>query len=449
MGCALPLAATRVGPSAANNAGKEKARMTISVTRLAVCAVAICLAGGVVAPAAAQTAPAPATPAPAATPAPSAAPAAPAAAAAPAAPPAVTLNAPGMNGPLSFPTNPYSIDVGPLGKWYVDAAVTGIGYVQNNTVAGDHSSALDISNGQVFINKVDGWWQFYAQVGTYSIPVVGAPYAPNDSSHALNNYFDAVPQAFLKLVPTDTISIIAGKLPTLIGAESTFSFENFNIERGLLWNQEPAVSRGVQGTYTHGPLTFNISLNDGYYSNRYNWLSGSVAWAINPTNTLTFAAGGNLGHSNSNQFATPQAQNNSSIYNVIYTYNSAPWTITPYVQIQNVPKNLKADIYEGVTSYAGALLVSYAIDSNWSIGARAEFINTNGNADEDAPNLLYGPGSKAWSITVTPTWQYNRFFARAEFSAVTASSITLGDAFGTYGRAQSQARGLLETGIVF
>ena len=258
-----------------------------------------------------------------------------------------------------------------------------------------------------------------------------------------------MPQAYLKLVPTDTISIIAGKLPTLIGAESTFTFENFNIERGLLWNQEPAVSRGVQGTYTHGPLTFNISLNDGYYSNRYNWLSGSVAWAINPTNTLTFAAGGNLGHSNSNQFATPQAQNNSSIYNVIYTYNSAPWTITPYVQIQNVPKNLKSDIYEGVTSYAGALLVSYAIDSNWSIGARAEFITTNGSADEDAPSLLYGPGSKAWSITVTPTWQYNRFFARAEFSAVTASSITPGDAFGADGRAEAQVRGLLETGIVF
>ena len=59
-----------------------------------------------------------------------------------------------------------------------------------------------------------------------------------------------MPQAFLKIVPTDNFSIQAGKLPTLIGAEYTFSFENFNIERGLLWNQEPAVSRGVQANYT-------------------------------------------------------------------------------------------------------------------------------------------------------------------------------------------------------
>jgi len=31
---------------------------------------------------------------------------------------------------------------------------------------------------------------------------------------------------------------MAAKLPTLIGAEYTFTFENMNIERGLLWNQE-------------------------------------------------------------------------------------------------------------------------------------------------------------------------------------------------------------------
>jgi hypothetical protein len=416
--------------------------MSMSVTRWAASAGAICLAGAITAPARAQTAPAPApaTPAPAAAPAPPAAPAAPA---------AVTLNAPGMNGPLSFPTNPYSVDVGPLGKWYVDAAVTGLGIVQSNSVAGDKDGTFDLSNGQVFIQKVDGWWQFYAQVGAYSLPVLGAPYQPNDTSHALNNYYGAVPQAFLKLVPTDNFSIIAGKLPTLIGAESTFSFENFNIERGLLWNQEPAVSRGVQGTYTQGPITVNLSLNDGYYSNHYNWLSGSVAWAINPTNTATFAAGGNLGHTNTTQFATPQAQNNSSIYNIIYTYNSAPWTITPYVQLQEVEKNADAGILKGVTAWSGALLVSYAIDSNWSIGARGEFITTNGSTDNDAPNLLFGPGSKAWSFTVTPTYQYNRLFARGEFSVVSAGGITPGYAFGKDGTDKSQFRGLFETGILF
>jgi hypothetical protein len=38
----------------------------------------------------------------------------------------------------------------------------------------------------------------------------------------------------------------------LIGAEYTFTFENMNIQRGLLWNQENAVTRGVQVNQTMG-----------------------------------------------------------------------------------------------------------------------------------------------------------------------------------------------------
>ena len=46
-----------------------------------------------------------------------------------------------------------------------------------------------------------------------------------------------------------------GALPTLIGAEYTFSFENMNIERGLLWNQENAVNKGIQLNEAYKKLT--------------------------------------------------------------------------------------------------------------------------------------------------------------------------------------------------
>jgi hypothetical protein len=62
---------------------------------------------------------------------------------------------------------------------------------------------------------------------------------------------------------------------------------------------------------------------------------------------------------------------------------------------------------------------------------------------------MYGPGSKAWSITVTPTYQLNSFFARAEFSYVGARDTTPGLAFGSDGNSKSQTRGLLEVGILF
>lgn len=383
---------------------------------------------------------------------PAASPAAPPAPA-PAAPASVTLPVPGMAGSLSFSAIPYSFDTGPLGKWYVDGVVSGLGMVQSNSTAADKSGLSDISNGQIFLQKIDGLVQFYAQVGAYSIPSLGTPYSHLvDTSDALHNFFSAVPQAFIKIVPSDTFSIQAGKLPTLIGAEYTFTFENFDIERGLLWNQEPAVSRGVQANYTAGPVTFSLSLNDGYYSNRFNWITGSATWVINPTNTLVFTAGGNVGRTGpiSGSVATPTAQNNSSIYNVIYTYNNAPITITPYLQFSNVAANPSLGIMKSASTYGGAVLGNYVINPNWGLAGRVEYITTSGSTNDLAgTNLLYGPGSGAFSLTITPTYTYNRFFARADLSVVDVTDATDGDAFGQSGNATTQVRGMLETGVIF
>ena len=96
-----------------------------------------------------------------------------------------------------------------------------------------------------------------------------------------------LPLASLKLAPTENFSIQGGKLPTLIGAEYTFTFQNMNIERGLLWNQEPAISRGAQLNYTDGPCSAAFSWNDGFYSNRFTWLTGSLAYTLNKENTIS------------------------------------------------------------------------------------------------------------------------------------------------------------------
>ena len=58
-----------------------------------------------------------------------------------------------------------------------------------------------------------------------------------------SNLSGPVPGGLVKLQAGKNTSIMIGALPTLIGAEYTFTFENINIERGLLWNQENAVNR--------------------------------------------------------------------------------------------------------------------------------------------------------------------------------------------------------------
>lgn len=357
------------------------------------------------------------------------------------------LPAPSMAGPLQVPST-LTFSAGPLGKLSVGGVVSGIGFVQGNRILGDQSSHWDLSNGQVFVEKNTGWWQFYLQAGAYNLPALGAPFL--STANAVNDFYGAFPQGYLKLAPNPkgNFSILIGALPTLVGAEYTFTFENMNIERGLLWNQENAVNRGVQINDSIGHLSGSISWNDGFYSNRYTWLMGTVSYAINSANSLAFVGGGNLGRTAFTTVATP-VQNNSRIYNVIYTYSRESWVITPYFQYTDVPADARIGITHGAATRGGALLLTRNFKHHVSLSGRGEYISSTGNLAESAVNLLYGPGSSAWSMTLTPAFTDHGFFLRGEFSLVEARGVTPGDAFGPLGLNRTQPRGLVEAGFMF
>src|SRR5215470_1010564 len=242
------------------------------------------------------------------------------------------LAMPSMSGPLQ--TAPPREMEG--GKLAVTGILSGIGWTEGNHVPGDDATHWDISNAQVFVQKSTGWWQFYLQGGAYNLPAIGVPFL--STADTVKNIYGPFPQGYLKLVKGN-FNVEVGALPTLIGAEYTFSFENMNIERGLLWNQENAVNRGVQLNWTRKKLTTAFSWNDGFYSNRYTWLSGSVAWAFNSANTLSFIGMGNAGTYAKNTLATPLYLNNSQIYNLIYSYTKGAWVISPYFQYTDVATN--------------------------------------------------------------------------------------------------------------
>ncbi len=396
----------------------------------------IALCCGLVSVCAAQNAPAPA-----AAPADQAAAAAPAPAA-PAAPAA--LSTPAITGPIAN-LPPAVFDAGPLGKLSVNGIISGFGMWQENHVPGDSNTQAALSNGQVFLQKTDGWFQFYVQAGAYTVPALGTPFLATDKT--LSNLYGPVPVAFVKLQAGKNTSILIGALPTLIGAEYTFTFENMNIDRGLLWNQENAVNKGIQINQTMGKFTASLSWNDGFYSNRYTWLSGALAYANGP-HALSFVAGGNYNHTGFQTYATP-VQNNGSIYNVIYTYTKGAWIVQPYFQYTDVPTNASIGIVKGASTTGGAILLSYAMKHGFSLPVRFEYISSSGSAAEDAVNLMYGPGSSGTSITLTPTFQYGGFFFRGDLSWVHASNTTPGDVFGHNGVNQDQARAVAEIGFMF
>ena len=365
---------------------------------------------------------------------------------------------PGMAGPLQANPRPFGYNLGRLGSVYINGVISAIGQWQNNKFPDDRKFQADLSNAQIFIQKVDGFFQFFIQAGSYSLPALGVPYlragnTKNSSGSATNAFYGVIPQAFVKLVPFNNFSIMAGKLPTLVGAEYTFSFENMNIQRGLLWNQENAVNKGIQANFTKGQLTLAASWNDGMYSNRYTWGWFSAVYAVNSRNTLAFVGGGNTKATNISTSATPLYLNNEQIYNLIYTHTSGKWTIEPYFQYTSVPKKELLQTTSNASTYGAALFLNYkaVADENENslyFPVRLEYIKSTGSTT-GAPNLLYGQGSGAWSFTLTPTYQYKRIFTRAEFSFVKASGIINGLAFGSDGTKTLQARALLEVGLLF
>lgn len=354
------------------------------------------------------------------------------------------LTTPSITGPLQA-APPINFDAGPLGKLSLNGVLSGFGLVQGNHVTGDDTGQAALSNAQIFVQKPDGWWQFYVQAGAYNILSLGTAFTPTGKQ--VDNLYSPVPVAYLKLAPTKTTSIQTGELPTLMGSEYTFDFENMNIERGLLWNQENAINRGIQLNQTLGKFTASLSWNDGYYSNRYSWLSGSLAYTQGP-HTLAFVGMGNLSHTAYQTFATP-VQNNSQMYAVEYTYTKGNWIVQPYYQYSNVPTDTHIGIAKGSTTQSGAVLLSRTLAHGFSLAGRGEYIASSGSASGGEVNLLYGPGSSAWSATVTPTFQRQRFFVRGDASVVRAVSFTTGDAFGKLGADSTQARGVLELGFLF
>jgi Putative beta-barrel porin-2, OmpL-like. bbp2 len=357
---------------------------------------------------------------------------------------AQSLPTPAMTGPLAT-ASPHTFDAGPFRKLDVTGIVSGIGMAQGNHVPGDDTTQGDLSNGQVFIQKTDGWWQFYLQAGAYNLPALATPFV--SMADAVKNFYGPLPVGYLKLAPAKNTSILIGKLPTLMGAEYTFTFENMNIERGLLWNQENAINRGIQINQTLGKFTASLSWNDGFYSNRYSWLSGALTYANGP-HSLAFSAMGNLGQTAFRTPATP-VQNNSSMYALVYTYTKGNWIVQPYYQYSEVPTNAKISIVQGASTQGGALLLNYNLKHGCSLAGRAEYITSSGSVEGQAVNLIFGPGSGGWSVTLTPTFQNHGFFVRGDISGVQAIHLTPGDGFGSAGMNRTQLRSQVEAGLIF
>ncbi|WP_310476544.1 outer membrane beta-barrel protein [Sandarakinorhabdus sp.] len=240
---------------------------------------------------------------------------------------------PGLSGPISYNPKPLSVDLGGS-KIYISGIASGFVGTQSNTTPGVASSFADVSNAQVIIQKPEGVFQFLVQAGLYRHETLGLPYAR--AATFTDATYGPVPQAWVKIAPSSAFNVQAGILPAMIGLEAPFSFQNLNIERGVLWGQENVLTRGVQANVTAGKITAGLALTDGFFSGKFNWLSGIVSYVDGP-HTLSLVLAAALDRNARSTFSTPVVQNNSTMFNVIYSYAGEKWLVQPYFQYARVP----------------------------------------------------------------------------------------------------------------
>ncbi|MCG5249369.1 outer membrane beta-barrel protein [Methylorubrum extorquens] len=385
-----------------------------------------------------------------------------------------TISTPVYGPTLKANPNPSCI-TSPIGDIYVGGAVSGVAYHFSHAFSPaspvfplplntgrDLENRVDFTNLMATVQKADGPFQFYVQAGLYSFPLLAYPLYSSFDQNTL--FFGPVPIAFGRYQINDEWSVQGGRMFGNIGSEGLFTYQRANISGGLLFNQEIFLNQGVQLNYSSGPWNAAIAVTDGFFSGELNWITGYLTYKIDDNNTIGINGGTHFSKFNSLdrgskfQFATPVTLQNSSIVSVNYTFANGSWTITPYGQYTSVDQDLSLGL-AGAETYGGALLVAYSFTDWFSVGGRVEYIAQNGSRSTPlaTTNLLYGAGSSAASYTITPTFTFDRFFVRGEYSRVDLfgtqtgdlSAGTLGTGFGRTGNVRKQDRYMVEAGFTF
>jgi hypothetical protein len=348
-----------------------------------------------------------------------------------------------------------SLALGPLS---IDGVVSGFSLFTNNVNAtgsldtptgADLSNRTDISNALLIVNKSTGTLRYGFAAGAYNIPVVGFALNKTIQNGANTSLYGALPSVYVEYAPNSNFNLIAGKLATFTGQESTYTYENVNIQRGIIWNMETAVSRGLGANLSGPKFNAGLQVNDGYYSGNRLGVEGQISNTPNSALTMEFVWV--IPNASAPANATASIAN-KQLYNPLLTYTTGRWTFWPYLLWVTSPASKALGYVSAEHAFGSVLGTTYALSPTWSLPLRIEY-GHNGSTSADTglnANLLgYGPGSSAWTYTLTPTYRRGVFFARAEASEVTVSSAAPGIAFGTSGTLSDQFRVGAETGIQF
>ena len=280
----------------------------------------------------------------------------------------------GLASPTAAPTpaaTPTPLpDVSFSGDFLASEALTGhVNAAGNfgNAGGADQASRFNISTAFLNVTRNSGYFRYGASVGLYTIPVVGVSGNKTLEANVNTNVYGPLPSVYVSLNPNDHTNIMVGKLATLIGQESTYTYLNPNIQRGLVWNMETAVSRGVRFTTTRSKFTGALELNDGFYSGHFLGVEGSATLAPDANTSFQFV----FVIPNSNAPANPTSSiANKRLYNFMYTASRGRWTWAPYILLVQSPGSSALGYSAAESAYGLVLISTYRASAMWSVTGR-------------------------------------------------------------------------------
>ncbi len=357
---------------------------------------------------------------------------------------------PSLAGPVPPPTPPPPVTVSGI--------VSGFTFTSNNanatgaldTASGaDLTSRTQLSNALLTVNATSGKLHFTAVAGAYAFPVVGAAINPTFQPQANTNLYGYLPNAYVQYAPNANWTISVGKLPTLLGQENGFNFQNPDIQRGLVWNMEPVVSRGVRVAYTGAQVSAALEYNDGFYSGTHRAFEGLLGW--NPTSSRSLQFIFIIPDANTPSNATAFIANKRE-YDLMYTQQLGKLQLLPYALWVQSPASSALGYAKNQSAFGAVLMASYAFNGTLSLSGRVETLADSSSTSDFTFNsdlVGYGPGSSATTFTLTPAYKTAHLFARGEWSHVAANNVFPSLGFGAAGLRTSQTRLGLEVGAQF
>lgn len=326
-----------------------------------------------------------------------------------------------------------------LGTLNIGGSITGYGIYTNNKVGTDKKIRYDIGSAILTISKSADPIGFTIMGGAYSTPVVGVGILKTTD---YTDLFSALPIAYLEFAPVKGLSLQVGKLPTIIGYESAFTYLNNYIQRGLIWNMQPVINNGVRLTYTSDLFFLKMGVNDGFYTLSTTHAKPAIeaSFGITPVKDGSISFNMLLPDKNARPNSTAVPANKRE-FNVVVSYTLNKLSLGADLMYVEAPKSSEAAVPEKAKASGGCIHFSYDLKP-FKISGRVEYVKDN--SDNGGIDLVgLGDGNKGWTFTLTPAYTKGPLFVRGEISYVKADKPF------TVNSKKNQTRFGMEVGFIF